>query len=390
MTDRARVFAGLLGVVLLGGGLLAGCAAGHGKYTSAFREQAQANMDRVKSGTTWDMARQRYLAGDLEKALRGVDESIALTPDVAKAHLLRGRVLMEMGRGEEALESLVRAGELDGEDAAPAYFRGLVYERWGRFEVALSAFEEASAKDESDPQYVLVQAETLMELGRLEEARVLLGVARSRFEHNAGVRQTLGHLAMMRGDVTDAVEQFEAACLLAPEEEGLVEDLARALIASGRFAEAEYALSRVLGVGDEGGERADGERRDLRHLRARVLLELDRPVEAREEFERLVRGRRGGTDVDAWLGLGGAAVMIGDELLASRAGTRVTELAPDRAEGWVLRAAAMREAGRTAEALALARRGLSRDPGSSVAGSLVASLERAQGAIANVEVSPDG
>ena len=422
-SERAKKVVSMSAAVVLGCAAMSACAPGHGAYTSAFKERAERNMNMVKAGTGWDMARQRFLAGDLGKALKGVDESIALAPDVSKSHRLRGRVLFEMGRLEDALAAFERASELDAEDAKPHYFRGVIFERWSRFERALAAFEAAAAKDPSDPQHVVASAEMLMQLGRLDEAGEVLARAGGRFEHNAGVRQTLGHLAMMRGEISAAVEAFEAACLLAPGEAGLLEDLARAQAAAGRFSEAEGSLERVLRRSGEGG----GDRRDLMHLRARCLMELDRPVEAMRLYEALVGGDGGGSDAEAWVGLGRSALVVGSERRALGAGARLVEMAPSRAEGWALRAAALRasgeleaaasslsgaesltvggaevlalrasilaELGRAGEAAASARAALERAPGLRAARAVRAWTERGgvqDGAVVNVRVSPDG
>jgi tetratricopeptide (TPR) repeat protein len=357
-----RAVMSCVGAVLMAALLVAasgGCAAGQGSYTRAFKERAAANMDRVKAGTEWDMARQRFLAGDLEKALAGVEESIELAPGVAKSHLLKGRVLMEMGALDGALRSFERASELDPAGASAWYYRGLVRERWGAYGEALDCFLAAAERDDTDPQYTVAAAEMLISLDRLAEADGVLDEAAAHFEHNAGVRQTRGHLAMMRGDAAAAIGHFEAACLLAPDEEGLIEDLARAQIAAGRFAEAEYSLSRVLRGKAGGGGASDGAggvgRRDLMHLRARCLLETDRPMEARRVYETLTEGEGGASDADAWIGLGRSALMLGNEPLARESGASAARIAPERAEGWLIRATALARTGAGSRALGVLR-----------------------------------
>src|SRR5687767_5935812 len=80
---------------------LAGCA-GHGNYTQERVNAAGARMSQLKSGTEWQMAQQQFLAGELDKSLKTVDRSIALNDQVPKSHTLRGRILVEKGRLEEA------------------------------------------------------------------------------------------------------------------------------------------------------------------------------------------------------------------------------------------------------------------------------------------------
>ncbi len=170
------------------------------------------------------------------------------------------------------------------------------------------------------------------------------------FEHNAGFRQTLGHIAMMRGEIEDAVRLFGEACLLAPADDGLMEDLARAQIEAGDFADAEYTLRRLLGMDSE------LERRDLKHLHARCLIELDRPVEARATLLELTADPRDANDVRVWIDLGHVALMLGEDRRLRQCAQRVTALDPARSDGHLMTAMWLHRTGRTEAALETLKR----------------------------------
>jgi tetratricopeptide (TPR) repeat protein len=326
--------------------LAGGCSKPHGDYTGKFKQDAEGRMNRLKAGTDWDMAHQQFLSGDLDKALRNVEMSISRADDVAKSHLLKGRILLEMGRMEDAVACFDRSLELDPTLTESHYYKGVVYERFGSREEALASYQAASAQDPSNPQFVVAAAEMLMDMDRLEEARELLTSGSSDFEHNAGVRQTLGHIAMIEGKVDDAVRLFNEACLLAPDEPSLLEDLARAQIAARRFSEAEYSLRRLL------AKDTDNTRRDLRHLQARCLIEIDRPVEARSILTDIVNDPQGANDVQTWSELGNIAVMLKDERRLRECATRLVAIAPDRQEGYFLMASWQRSKGNIKGAIA--------------------------------------
>ncbi len=328
---------------------LAGCT-GHGKYTSAHKDQAQLRVAQMKSATEWDMAHQQFLAGDLKKALTSVDRSISLNNEVAKSHVLRGRIMVELGALEPAVTSFDRAIELDSVNTDAHYFRGIVFERFGQTDDALACFKTAGELDPTNPQYPLAAAEMLIELGRLDDAEQTLVVGAKRFQHNAGIRQTLGHIAMIRQDYSRAVQLFGEACRLAAEDVGLQEDLARAQIASGRFAEAETTLGWVLSQDKE------GRRRDLVQLRARCLIELDRPVEARDLLLRLTSDDRGANDPKLWADVGTVSVMLSDRIQLKRAAQRLMSIAPQRADGYVLMAMWHRQNGDPNAALVTVRK----------------------------------
>ena len=60
--------------------------------------------------------------------------------------------------------------------------------------------------------------------------------AQANFPSSAGVRQTLGHIAMMKNDVKRAAELFNEARLLAPDDNGILEDLNSIIQAAKRKA----------------------------------------------------------------------------------------------------------------------------------------------------------
>lgn len=332
--------------------MLGGCV-GHGQYTSEFKEQAQERMAQLKAGTQWDMAQQQFLSGDLKKALRSVDQSIAISDTVSKSHLLRGRILIEMGRLEDAVASIDRAIELKPEDAEPHYYRGIVFERFSKPDEALASYRAAIEKDPTDPQYLLAASEMLVQLGRYDEARGLLEQGRADFQHNAGVRQTLGHIAMMQGDVPGAITNFNEACLLDPDDAALREDLAKAQFEAGQFADAEYSLRRTLDNKDY------ADRTDLKLMHARSLVAIDRPVEARDILVALSRDGRGANDPKILAALGDVSATIGDYNRVRECAARLIGVAPNEPEGYVLMATLHREKGDLPAAVAALDRAIS-------------------------------
>ena len=306
---------------------LVGCE-GHGRYTSDFKEDAARNMSRIRAATEYDMAFQQYQSGDLKRALETVEHSIALHSEVPKGHLLKGRILFELGRPQPALDALDRGLALDPNGADLHYHRGIVLERIGRTEAALESYREAAAIDSAATHYRLAAVETLIDLGRLDEARRQLE-SDDAAQAGAGTMQTLGHIAMMQGEVDQAVRHFAEAAILSPDDPALREDLCRAQIAARRFAEAEATLRRL--AREEGYE----SRRDLKHLHAACLIELDRPVEARGILLSLVRAEDGANDIQAWVKLIDVALMLHDDGLLRSVANRLIAAAPERHEGYL-------------------------------------------------------
>lgn len=314
-------------------------ACGHGKFTSAAKVDAEKRAGQLKAATQFDMAMQQFQSGDLDRALRTTDASIAIAPDVSVSYLLRGRILLEMGRAEEALASLERGAEIDAKNAEFPYYGGIVLESVGRNAAALEAYQKASEINPAELKYRLAAAETMAELGWLDQAEAFLVESQDTFRYSPGLRQMMGHLAMMRGDSTGAIDHFQEAALLGADDPAILEDLARAQIAAGRFTDAEQSLKRLC------DNPRVSERRDLRHLRARCLIETGRPVEARQVLSKLVEEKAGQNDVEAWVRMAEVAVMTNDHRQLRTISSKLITMAPDRHEGYLAQAMSQRREG---------------------------------------------
>jgi len=358
MNARTAMRLGLSACLCLAG-LSAGCGGGgHGKYTREHLSAAREKLGIMKSATEHDMARQAFLAGDLDKALKRIDTSIAINDQVARSHVLRGRILNEMGALDQAVQSLRTAEALDPANVEAQFYLGVLFERLQEQETALGHYRRAMELDPTAPQYAVAAAETLIDLGRPSEAERLLREGAGRYEHAAGVKQTLGHIALMGGRNTEAVELFNQARLLAPDDPAILEDLARAQVAVRDYRAAEGNFARLL----KNAERAG--RRDLLHSRARCLTELARPVEARAIYVTLTEGDEGAGDIEAWIGLGELSYVLKDQHRLRASATRVIALAPERPDGYLLRALWHRRQNENAAALEWLGRAAARDPAS--------------------------
>jgi tetratricopeptide (TPR) repeat protein len=334
---------------------LAGGCSGHGRYTREHINAAQEKMSVLKAGTEWQQAHQAFLAGDLEKALRSVDASLSINDTVVKSHVLRGRILMEMGDVGAGLSSLLTAEALDPNDVDAQYFLGIAHERLLEREKAVAHYKKACELDGYNPSYGVAAAEMLMDMERFDEAEAWL-TSGPNFQHSAGVKQALGHIAMIRGDARAAADFFGDAALLAPDDDAIAEDLVRAQIRAESYVEAEQILARLLRSPD------NAERRDLLQMRARCLAAIDRPVEARDIYQKLLSMQDGTNDVDAWIGVGKTSMTVGDDRTARRAAARVVSLAPNRPEGYAIWASWHRENGDLDKALSSAERAVTAAP----------------------------
>lgn len=342
----------LCGVGVLG---LGGCSGAQGNYTREGGSIAKERMSAMKSATEWEMGRQAFLSGDLDKAMRKVDASLSLNANVVKSHVLKGRILIEQGELGQALKSLHTAETLDPTDPDAHYYLGIVFERLNRPQEAAEHFMTACELDSYNPGYAVAASEMLVDLDRTEEARLYLTNLPMSGD-NAGVRQMLGHIALIQGDNNAAVGFFSQARLLAPDDGAIQEDLVRAQMLTGQFAAAELNIA-AMRQGKEGAAR-----RDLMVLHAEALLNVNRPVEARALYQELLSDPTMVSEVGAWVGLGNAAYMINDGRTLRRAASRVVSLDPTSHEGYALWALCHRRDGAFDKALTSVDQAIQRKP----------------------------
>ena len=333
----------LLAVVAVAGLIgLQGC--GKGKYTTEHTNAAKAKMNMLKSATEYQMAHQAFMAGDLQKANNHIDYSLTLNESVVKSHVLRGRIMMEMGNIERADACFKHAESLDGANVDAAYYQGVLAERVARKEEALAFYRKAADLEPTNAQYCIAATEMMIDLARIDEAEAYLRQRQERFVNNGGVKQVLGNIAMLRKDTRTAQTLYAEARLLSPENTAIVENLIRAQIANGAVADAEVNLSKLL------SDRAMQDRRDLRHMRAKCLVQLDRLVEARDLYLELTKDRDGNADIEAWRGLGEVAFILKDTPRLKLCASRLIAIAPKSPDGWILRGLMQRRAGDLAAA----------------------------------------
>lgn len=326
--------------------LAAGGCAQHGAYTNKALEEGQVKMSALKSGVEWQMAHEQFLCGELVKASRSVENAIALNPQVAKSHVLRGRIMIERGELESARASLLRAEEIDGANVEAQYYLGIVHERFSQAEEAATRYKAAVKLDPTNAQYVVAAAEMLVQLKRLDDAEKLLNTPHESLTHNAAIRQTAGHIALLRGEPAKAVELLKQARLLAPDDLSVVEDLVRAQMEAKEYGDAEFNITVLL------RDKHNSDRRDLLHWQAQCLASLNRLTDARAILDRLVADEVGKSDVQSWIALGNVAAALADHPRLNQAATRTMALAPNRQEGYVMRAMYLRSSGELGGALA--------------------------------------
>ncbi len=161
------------------------------------------------------------MLGRLDEALGHFDAALEENPSYAEAHLNRGIILNDLGRHEEAQYAFSRAGELDTRDS-PVFPSevgnriAVTHAKLGDLYLVANhpsdAIEHYRAALEIRPRFMDIRskfAETLIELGELEEARAELMLILESRPSFVGARVRLGVVLNRLGDDDGAVAEWK-------------------------------------------------------------------------------------------------------------------------------------------------------------------------------------
>lgn len=339
-------------ILCCGVALLAACGTPRSQQV---RHDARDRFDRANAQVVYDQALQAFHAGQFDQALDHIDKAISRFPKEGSYPLLRGRILLEMKRVDLARDAFAKSIELSPEAAEPHYYLGIVLQRWNELDKAAAEYAKAAELAPSQLQYVAAECETLVAAGRLEDADRRLDAVSKSFEFSPVLDRVRADIAGQRSDLEGRARWLAAARLRTePAKAGaLEEEIAVNEFERGHWAECVAALD------DESLKESTG-RPDLVRLRARCMLMLDRPREARD----LMLSLRTQTDADGRNAtiLGMAAMRLGDANRMTEAGHALTQSRPGSADGWLLLGVAALERGDRAEAARMLREATAREP----------------------------
>lgn len=286
-----------------------------------------------------------YHAGDAESARELLAEAAARRPRDSEIHMNLGNVLGGVGDGEGALTAYATAADLKPDYAEPPFNAGVLLDGRGRLGEAVLQFEAALTRDPEHTAAAIALAETFRKLGNLSGAEDVLTRLVARDSGNA---VALTNLSAAIGELGRPAEALKMAERAAAADPGL--------------GAAHYNLGvHALALGD--GETA--------FERFRRALALD-PGNAA-----------------AALNLGEAALTLGDREEARRAFARALEIDPGFAKAAVNFADFALMDGDAGEAVARIDHFLSREPGEPSAFAFKAFALRDAGRAAEAEAIAD-
>lgn len=121
----------------------------------------------------YELGVARYLSGDLEGAADAMGDASRMEPDDGWTHVVRGLVLLEADRFEEAVGELTEGAELQPEDVEAQLVAALAAAATGSDDLAWGMLERARMRAEEEDTEILLDVEERLDAGD-SAARALL------------------------------------------------------------------------------------------------------------------------------------------------------------------------------------------------------------------------
>lgn len=255
------------------------------------REAAYSRMDAVTAQVTFQQARNAFETGQLERSEALVRGAIVRFPDEQAYYALLGRTLLEQQRLDEAHRVLVKAVEMDPDDAQSRYFLGCVHERWSDDDRAAEQFAAAADIEPERPQYAIAAGEAFVSNGQLDVAERHINESLIAFAHHPALWHLRAHIQLLMGDPHTAAAHCQEALLLAPDDQGIATDLCRMRFRAGDWHGCLDAI-------DVWAMRFGTPPESMNRLHARCLAATGRHDQARVLYRGMVEDDR--EDIDLW------------------------------------------------------------------------------------------
>ena len=243
-----------------------------GQYAEAaklFTEYGERHPDNA--GAYYMVGLSSWKAGDLRTADSAFSRALALDPRHVKALLNSSRVLIDLGRFDDALDRINSALDIDSTSSTARRLQARVLEHQGDIDGAIDAYEDALVADETDVWALNNLGVLYIQQGRAEEALPPLARAVELRSTSPVFQNNLGTALEQTRHFAEAADVYAAA-----------------LAADSGYTKASVSLARVRDRVDATGagpislpELAQAFQLQLRMLKdSRTIVQPDSAVSA--------------------------------------------------------------------------------------------------------------
>ena len=235
---RKLIIAAMAGILVCGA---VGCNNGHKKNVAA----AHSRINKFRSDMMIPMITDNLAAGDLDEAQRQLMDGIQSDPKNPMLYVLLGRVELERGRLERAMQRFDLSIELDNSLSQAHYYKGIVQQRWRRYDRALWSYSRAFELNRDHIDYLLATAEMHIAKNDIDKGLELLLKYENYFESSAGLRTSIAQVYVLKEDYKSASKYYRDALLINPSDIKSSEDYVHVLYKSKQYKQAIRVIDRL-------------------------------------------------------------------------------------------------------------------------------------------------
>jgi len=227
-----------------------------------------------------ERARLFLANGNLDPALRDLNQALLLHPDQPEFYLTLSDVYLVLGQTDNSLAALKKATKLDP-NLVPAYLRlAEVYLLIDRPDAAIGAADQAILLDDENAESYYMKGISLLQEGDTNNAILNLQISTRLDEVNFMSYMQMASIAVARGD-TMSVWYLKEALKDQPQDE-------RALFFLGMILQEQHHNEEALSYFKQVMEYYPKNKRAFYHAGYLSLVELGNPLDAKTYFSQAV------------------------------------------------------------------------------------------------------
>lgn len=187
------------------------------------------------------------LKGDTQKAEQMYQEAAKFNPQFVKVHQSLGELYQKTGNSEKAITAFEKAAKISPNSIERQSAIGKLYVNTGNLEKADKAFQQALKSAPDNTSLKTTIGEIYLESGHADKAIESFKGSLS-IKEDANVYNRLGIALRRKGKVKEAIDEYVKAIRIAPNDEGLHYNIARAYVEANDKSNAIIHFKEALKI----------------------------------------------------------------------------------------------------------------------------------------------
>lgn len=184
--------------------------------------------------------------GNIDAALKSAKNALTIDPDSAEALLLAGRIFLAKSKGKEALSYFAKARKSRPDLPTPEFLKGAVMKDLGRREEARHSFQTVLTESPNHPWATYFLVEMDYEDGKSTEAFERLQASKANLDVVPPALRLGGILEIQRGNHEQAISKLKKYLAQNPADSESIMALARAYASAGNDTEAFRTMAPLV------------------------------------------------------------------------------------------------------------------------------------------------